>query len=168
MSNIVDQTVYVSAPSPLQREIHQRAPFDSVRSEALLAVLRTADVIRRRIAETVEPFGITPQQYNVLRILRGAGCEGLPTLDIAERMIEQTPGITRMIDRLESKKLVSRERGCNDRRQVVCRITKQGVDLLAMLDLPLRTGMASFVGKATEAGLTDLIHVLDQIRAHPD
>ena len=154
--------------SRLQAEIQQRVPFDSVRGEALLSVLHTADVIRRRTARTMEPFGVTPQQYNVLRILRGAGCSGLPTLEIADRMIEQAPGITRMIDRLEAKKLVSRERGCNDRRQVVCRITSEGLELLASMDAPLREHAASAVGSATEQELVALIAVLDAIRAAPD
>src|SRR5687768_11507270 len=107
----------MSAPtSALQKELKQRMPFESRYQEAFLAVLRTADVIRRRVGDVVEPHGITPQQYNVLRILRGAGTAGLPTLDIADRMVEQAPGITRMIDRLEAKMLVARERGCDDRR----------------------------------------------------
>lgn len=153
------------ATSQLQDEIRQRVPFASIEQEALLGILHTADVIRRRTAKVLEPFGITPQQYNVLRILRGAGCAGLPTLDIAERMIEQAPGITRMIDRLEAKKLVSRERGCDDRRQVVCRISDAGQELLNRADEPLRVQSASGVGNATESDLAALVKVLDSIRA---
>src|SRR6476469_10714438 len=100
--------------------------------------MRTADLLRRLIGAVVEPRGITAQQYNVMRILRGAGEQGLPTLEIAERMIEQTPGITRLIDRLEAKKLVARERCATDRRQVFCRITAAGLALLAKLDEPVR------------------------------
>jgi DNA-binding MarR family transcriptional regulator len=154
--------------SRLQEEIQQRIPFESVRGEAMLSILHTADVIRRRTAKVMEPFGITPQQYNVLRILRGAGCAGLPTLDITDRMIEQAPGITRMIDRLETKKLVSRERGCDDRRQVVCRITDEGLELLARMDAPLKEQAASLVGTATDEDLIALMAVLDTIRAAPD
>src|SRR5213078_2794277 len=104
----------------------------------MVALIRTADVVRRAVGDVVEPHGITAQQYNVLRILRGAGQDGLPTLEIAERMIEQTPGITRLIDRLESKRLVERERSSIDRRCVYCRITKAGLDLLARLDAPVQ------------------------------
>src|SRR5947207_13986566 len=100
----------------------------------MVALIRTADVVRRAVGDVVEPHGITAQQYNVLRILRGAGREGLPTLEIAERMIEQTPGITRLIDRLESKKLVARERSATDRRCVYCRITAAGTDLVSRPD----------------------------------
>src|SRR5688572_13205555 len=155
------------APSRLQQEIRQTVPFESVRAEALLSILHTADIIHRRTARFMEPFGVTPQQYNVLRILRGAGSAGLPTLDIADRMIEQAPGITRMIDRLEAKKLVCRERGCDDRRQVLCRITSEGMELLERMDAPLKGHAESAVGGATEEQLTNLIAVLDLIRAAP-
>ena len=153
--------------SRLQEEIKQRVPFESVGDEAILSILHTADILHRRTARVMEPFGVTPQQYNVLRILRGAGCSGLPTLDITDRMIEQAPGITRMIDRLETKKLVARERGCEDRRQVVCRITQDGLDLLARMDAPLKEQAKLAVGKATDKELTALIEVLDLVREAP-
>src|ERR1700750_2732984 len=94
--------------------------FHSREQEATLGLLRTAAAIKRSLAQVIEPHGITPQQYNVLRILRGAGAEGIPTLTIGERMIEQTPGVTRLLDRLEAKGLVARCRGEDDRRQVLC------------------------------------------------
>ena len=96
------------ATSRIQAEIKQKKPFRSRQQEAGLALLRTADVVRRRIARVIEPHGVTLQQYNVLRILGGAGKEGMPTLEIAGRMIERTPGITRLLDRLEAKRLVRR------------------------------------------------------------
>src|SRR5258706_12493191 len=99
-------TNLLTVPRTIIEELKQTKPFPSKRQEAAVALLRTADVIRRLFGAVVEPKGITVQQYNVLRILRGAGEPGLPTLDIAERMIETTPGITRLIDRLETKKLV--------------------------------------------------------------
>lgn len=142
----------------IRDEIKQTRPFPTRSAEAVVALMRTADMVRRSVASVVEPAGITPQQYNVLRILRGAGEKGLPTLEIAERMIEETPGITRLIDRLESKDLVSRERCLSDRRQVFCRITPQGLDLLEQLDGPLR--------KADEAALQSLgNHDLEQLIA---
>jgi MarR family transcriptional regulator, organic hydroperoxide resistance regulator len=158
----------MSAGSALQREIQQRVPFSSQQEEAILAIARTADVLRRRISRLIEPYGVTEQQYNVLRILRGAGCDGLPTLDIAERMIEQTPGITRMIDRLETKGLVSRERGCQDRRQVLCQISQTGLDLLAKLDEPLRQWGLTALGSLREQEMDALILTLARIRAVQD
>ena len=96
--------------SALQREIRQKKPFRSPAQEAVLGLLRTADVVRRLVARSLEPYDVTPQQYNVLRILRGAGDEGLPTLTIGERMLEDSPGVTRLVDRLIAKGLVSRAR----------------------------------------------------------
>src|SRR2546430_16095982 len=94
---------------------------------AYITLLSTADRVRTFFETVCAPFRITGQQYNVLRILRGAEPEGLPTLTIAERMIERTPGITRMIDRLEAKGLVAREVRPHDRRRVYCRITRNGL-----------------------------------------
>jgi len=104
------------------------------------------------------------QQYNVLRILRGAGEKGLPTLDISERMIESAPGITRLIDRLETKKLVSRERCATDRRQVFCRITAIGLTLLASLDGPVLEAADTTLGILKKNELTSLIDLLDKTR----
>lgn len=103
---------------------------------AYVALLSTADKLKTSFESLCAPFDITGQQYNVLRILRGAEPEGLPTLAIVERMIESTPGITRMIDRLESKQLVTREIRPHDRRCVYCRITSKGLNLLKSLDGP--------------------------------
>ena len=129
-----------------------------------MALLRTADLLRRLIGAVVEPHGITAQQYNVLRILRGAGESGLPTLEIAERMIEQTPGITRLMDRLESKKLVARERCTKDRRRVWCRITKQGLALLAKLDAPIRDADHWAIESLKPNELKQLVSLLDRAR----
>lgn len=148
----------------IQKELKQQRPFPSKTQEAAVALLRTADLARRVMTELVEPLGITLQQYNVLRILRGAGVEGLPTLDIAERMIEQTPGITRLIDRLEAKRLVSRERCPTDRRQVFCRITADGLALLAQLDAPSAVVQNDAFAGITKKELAQLIGILDRLR----
>jgi DNA-binding MarR family transcriptional regulator len=121
-------------PSALQKELRQRRPFQSAAHEAIVGLLRTADLIRRQAAALVEPHGITIQQFNVLRILRGAGDEGLPTLEVADRMIEQTPGVTRLLDRLEAKELVRRQRCPKDRRQHLCWITGKGLAVLEKID----------------------------------
>src|SRR5512132_1890385 len=121
----------------IQKELKQNKPFTSKATEAAVALLRTADLVRRNVATVIEPYDITVQQYNVLRILRGAGEKGLPTLDIAERMIETAPGITRLIDRLEERNLVTRQRCKTDRRQIFCLIAPAGLELLASIDEPL-------------------------------
>lgn len=121
----------------LQRELRQNRPFQSTAHEAVVGLIRTADMVRRHMTTLVEPHGITLQQFNVLRILRGAdseGRDGVPTLEIGERMIEQTPGITRLLDRLEAKELVRRQRCPKDRRQHLCWITPKGLTLLQKLD----------------------------------
>ncbi len=151
-------------PSRLQREIKQSRPFRSVAQEAAIGLLRTTDVARRRIAAMLEPEAITPQQYNVLRILRGAGPDGIPTLEIASRMIELAPGITRLLDRLEAKKLVHRERCPEDRRQVTCRITAGGLALLARLDPIVEAADETILGALTQAQQRQLIRLLDRVR----
>jgi DNA-binding MarR family transcriptional regulator len=150
--------------SRIQQEIKQTRPFQSRAEEAAIALMRTADMVRRAVASIVEPYGITTQQYNVLRILRGAGDKGLPTLEIAERMIEQTPGITRLIDRLERKGLVRRERCATDRRQVFCRITKDGLKLLGQLDTPILAVDGWALASLLARELGQLITLLDKAR----
>ena len=150
--------------SALAREIRQKKPFHSARQEAALGLLKTVDRLRARVARVLEPWGITDQQYNVLRILRGAGPEGLPTLDIAERMIEHAPGITRLLDRLEAKKLVARARCRKDRRRVLCTLAPPGERLLARMDAPVRRADDA-LAMLTDAELATLIRILDRIRA---
>jgi DNA-binding MarR family transcriptional regulator len=155
----------VTRRSALRVEIKQTKPFHSTAHEAVLGLLRTADIVRRRYVEVVAPAGITPQQYNVLRILRGAGAEGLPTLEIAARMIENTPGITRLVDRLETAELVVRERSEEDRRTVRCRVTKEGLRLLAGLDEAINAADDAALEMLSERCKRDLIRILDAIRA---
>jgi MarR family transcriptional regulator, organic hydroperoxide resistance regulator len=149
----------------LREEIRQKKPFDSPAQEAILALSRTADVLQRRFAELVEPHGISLQQYNVLRILRGAGREGTPTLEIADRMIQRTPGITRLLDKLEAKQLVRRKRCPEDRRQVLCWIMSQGLRLLADLDTPLVNSGTEAMSSVSASEMKTLIALLDRIRA---
>jgi DNA-binding MarR family transcriptional regulator len=148
----------------LRAEIRQNKPFRSRQQEALLGLLRTAALIRRNDARLMEPAGISPEQYNVLRILRGAGREGLPTLDIVERMIEPSPAITRLLDKLESKGLVRRVRCAKDRRQVLCTITASGLELLARLDEPVDKAAKDAI-KLGREDLDQLIRLLDRVRA---
>jgi len=115
-------------------------PVEQPSKETILSVLKAADRIRRHFTEILKPFGLTLQQFNVLRILRGAGPQGLPTLEVGERMIEKTPGVTRLLDRLEEKGLVSRQRCHEDRRQQLCTRTQAALDLLAELDEPIGQG----------------------------
>ncbi len=131
---------------------------------AYVALLRTADRMKTYFETIVSPFDITGQQYNVLRILRGAEPEGLPTLTIAERMIERAPGITRMIDRLETKELVRRENCPDDRRCVYCRITEKGLNLLELLDEPVEEADRVVFRGLNETELEQLTALLEKAR----
>ena len=155
----------MSKQGTVAEEIGQSRPFRSTGQEAVLALWRTADVLRRFAAAVVEPHGITLQQYNVLRILRGSEPDGLPTLSVAGRMIERAPGITRMIDRLETKGLVLRERRAADRRCVHCRITPRGLALLERLDASVDRADAEAVRGLGENEQRQLIRLLDAVRA---
>lgn len=151
-------------PSRLQAEIQQSTPFPSPSTEAVLGLARTADMLGRRFDATVAPQGITRGQYNVLRILRGAGRDGLPTLAVARRLIEQAPGITRLFDRLEAKGLVRRERCHEDRRRVMCWITDRGRAVLDALDEPVRAAEEQLLSMLSRDEQRTLIGLLDRIR----
>lgn len=149
--------------SLLQRELKQSKPFRP-QEEALVSLLRTADILRWRISEVVATEAISLQQFNVLRILRGARETGLPTLEIRARMIEQAPGITRLLDRLEELSLVRRERTATDRRRVLCHITARGLELLDRLDLLMPDASEVLMAPLTAAEIDTLIHSLAQLR----
>ncbi|MEW5919129.1 MAG: MarR family transcriptional regulator [Gemmatimonadota bacterium] len=146
-------------------ELKQKRPFHSRYQEALLALMRTVAVAKRPVVKVVETTGISLAQYNVLRILRGAGPEGLPTLAIRERMIEEAAGITRLIDKLEAAGYVSRERSTPDRRLVLCRITNAGLDLLASVDDDVREADKAVLSILNAEELDQLIALLDKVRA---
>lgn len=149
------------APPSLAEEIRQTRPWSSPAEEAFVSVLRTAALIRRALAQTVDPLGISPAQYNVLRILRGAGPEGLPTLAVRDRLVEEAPGITRLIDKLEKSRCVKRDRANRDRRMVRVHITPAGLDLLRDAETRVRALLdrfhASLPDEAQHRTLSDLL-----------
>ena len=136
--------------------------------QALVSIFRTADAVRRALAAVVEPHGVTGQQYNVLRILRGARPDPLPVMEIAERMMEQTPGITRLLDRLETTGLISRARCAGDRRQVHCSITDAGLALLEALDEPVEAADEALLGVLDARELARLVEYLERVRLHTE
>lgn len=155
-----------SPPSgSIQAAIKQTRPFPTKGQEALVGLMLTAESVRWAIDEVMtSQQGLTRQQYNVLRILRGAGTGGLPTLEIGDRMIERTPGITRLIDRLEGKGLVERTRCTEDRRQVLCQLTAKGAAAIAELEKPLRARERRIMSGLSETEITRLIRLLDRVR----
>lgn len=121
------------APS-LQREIKQSKPFASIEEEVFLNVQRTAESLLGGVADALKLFELTPTQFNVLRILRGAGPAGIPCREVSERMVTRDPDVTRLLDRLESRALVERERLTTDRRVVAARIAPAGLEILKRAD----------------------------------
>lgn len=152
--------------SSLQTEIGQTRPFRSAAQEALLGIARTASVIDRLATRMLAPAGLSTAQYNVLRILRGAGPDGLPTLAIRCRMIDPAAAITRLVDKLEQAGWVARERMSDDRREVRCRITPSGLALLEQLD-PVINAIDDRLGELiTDEDLDHLSATLERIRTH--
>lgn len=158
----------MSSPTSLQAALRRTRPFRSPPQEAGISLLRAADAFRRTLAEVVVPHGVTMQQYNVLRILRGAGSAGLPTLAVGERMIERTPGVTRLLDRLESDGLVMRARCEEDRRRVFARITDEGLELLARIDEPLASAEDGVFRDFRDDEVRALARQLERVRFRLD
>ncbi|AHG92662.1 regulatory protein MarR (plasmid) [Gemmatirosa kalamazoonensis] len=129
-----------------------------------MALLRTASVVRRVLERVVEPFGLSLAQYNALRIVRGAGTGGIPTLAIRERMIEEGTTITRLLDKLEEAGLLRRERSLPDRRQVICFATAAGVQLLDRVDPLVDASDAAAVETLPDDDVTRLVALLDAVR----
>ena len=151
-------------PSRLQAEIKQNKPFASLEHEAMLGLLRTAALVDHANDETLRPFGVTGTQFNVLRILRGAGDAGLCGREVGERMITKVPDVPRLLERLEKAGLISRERDPNDRRHVTARITQQGNDLLDAVRA-VSNPMEERFKQLSRDQLEVLINALDSIRA---
>jgi DNA-binding MarR family transcriptional regulator len=152
----------------LAEEIHQSKPFASLAEEALLNLSRTAEVVQLRLAEFLKQFGLSPTQYNLLRILRGAGPAGTTCSQASERMVNHDPDITRLMDRLEARGLMVRERSRQDRRVVISRITEEGLRLVDSVDAPLQEFVAANYGHVDEAQLRVLIELLEQLRNAPE
>lgn len=151
----------------LSDEIQQRRPFSGPAQEAFLNLLRTAFTLERRHAGLLEPFGITPTQYNALRILRGSHPDPLPCLEIGRRMVTPVPDVTRLVSRLEAKGLARRRRASHDRRVIAVGITTAGRRLLASIDEPLESWLDSHLGRLGERRLERLSRLLERLRRPP-
>lgn len=147
----------------LQHELKKKRPFESSEQEAALSIVRTSDQLQIRFARLFREYGLTPSQYNVLRILRGEG-KPLPILEIANRTITVVPGITGLIDRLEQAGFVNRLRCEKDRRVIYVALTDQAIKTLADLDKPLLALHRNLLGHVSSSDLKDLIRLLEKIR----
>jgi DNA-binding MarR family transcriptional regulator len=151
-------------PDGLQKELRQTKPFQSLEAEAVLSIARTAAKLDHGVAQALKPYGLTPTQYNVLRILRGAGAEGLCRHAVGERLVAPVPDVTRLLDRMEDAGLISRERSGADRRYVTTRVTRKGLDLLGQIDAPLEALHREQLGHLGKRNLKVLVDVLTEAR----
>jgi DNA-binding MarR family transcriptional regulator len=155
-------------PAGLQQEIRKKKPFEQPEEEAGLNLLRTVDCIRLPFERLFAEYGLSDPQYNVLRILRGHGGEGLPCSEIGTQMITRMPDITRLVDRLEQAKLVERARTSADRRVVLVRLTEAGSDILNRLDEPVRELHIQTLGHLKRSELAELNRLLVKARHPPE
>ena len=148
----------------LKSELKQTKEFTRIEEEANLNIIRTAEFLMAAMAEVMKQESLTLTQYNALRILRGAGEKGLMCVEIGERMVTKESDITRLLDRLETRGLVSRERPADNRRVVITRITAEGSKLLSRLDQPVANANVKLSGRLSKTQLTSLIEILETIR----
>ena len=148
----------------LAAEIKKRNPFDSLEQEVFLNLWRTVDKLNRDFELLLKSSGLSSTQYNVLRILRGAG-EGLACGEIADRMITRDPDMTRLLDRIESGGLITRCRQKRDRRLVITEITKKGLAILTKLDEPVRAAHKAQLSHLGKERLKNLLKLLEAARS---
>ena len=148
----------------LRREIKQTKPFAGLHEEVVLSMLRTADQLALPMTELLREANLSFSQYNVLRILRGAGSEGLPCGEIAERMVRRDPDLTRLLDRLETRGLVTRSRGTTDRRVVRATISDEGLRLLESLDEAVEATVRKTLSHMPRHRLNALCELLEEAR----
>lgn len=150
--------------SALRAELRQRKPFASLEQEAYLSVKRTEAALREHFDQVLKPYGISVTQYNVLRILRGAGQAGLCRNEIRDRLIDRMPDVTRLLDRMEETGWITRTRSREDRRQVSTELTKTGKELVDSLDGPVAAEHERRLGHMTKTQLRALIELLSVVR----
>lgn len=151
-------------PLKLQDEIRQSKPFRSPEEEAYLSIVRTSALLEHSLAQGLKAHDITPTQYNVLSILRGAGTDGLCRNEIGCRLVTAMPDVTRLLDRMEEQGLIVRERGTVDRRMVRTRLTKKGLDLVGRLDATVMQMHEKQFRHMDKRSLRTLIQLLGDVR----
>jgi DNA-binding MarR family transcriptional regulator len=154
-------------PSDLRTDLRQQKPFGSLREEAFLNVARTAAVLNDGLDRVLGPRGLSPTQYNVLRMLRGAGVDGLCRNEVRDRLITRMPDVTRLLDRMEEAGLVSRVRSTADRRLVTTTLTERGRAVVDELDADVARAHEHQLGHLDEAQLRSLVDLLSLARERP-
>jgi DNA-binding MarR family transcriptional regulator len=148
----------------LKQEIAQQRPFSSIEEEALLNVMRTSDCLQRAFVRRTRHWGITPTQYNVLRILRGAQPQGLTCSEVGERMITAVPDITRLLARMKAQKFIRQQRDKKDRRVVWTQISATGLELLSNIDPEITQIPGELLGHLDRKELDEFIRLLELAR----
>lgn len=151
--------------TPLHVELQQARPYDLLEEEVHVSIARTAALLDRAVTRMLKPHGLTLTQYNVLRILRGAGPEGLCRNDVGVRLITPVPDVTRLLDRMAELQLITRERSPEDRRIVRTLLTQKGLALVNALDEELRAGHRQRLARIERQDLAHLVSTLALIRA---
>ena len=151
----------------LAPEIHQTEPPGVLEEEAFLNLGRTFEILQQRVSAFLKTYQLTPTQYNLLRILRGAGGDGVTCSQACERMMTSDPDITRLLDRLEARWLIERERSKKDRRVVITKSTANGLALVNEIDKPMSDLLRGLVGHVGTAKLHGLIETLESLREGP-
>ena len=152
----------------LRESIKQRKPFESLEQEVFLEVLRTGTAMIQDLVDVLRRFGLTQPQYNVLRILRGAGPGGLPSGEVGERMVvSREPDVTRLLVRMEKRGWVRRRRRADNRRVVTARITDKGLRLVKSLDEPVRAMHSRQLHHMSRRELNTLATLLERARREP-
>ena len=149
---------------PLHVELKSARPFELLEEETHLSIVRTAAILEHAMSQELKPYGLTVTQYNVLRILRGAGPGGLCRNEIGVRLLRQVPDVTRLLDRLTEMRLIGRQRMDVDRRLVRTHITPRGLQLLADLDAPVRAFHRTRLAGISRSKLRQLVDTLAEVR----
>lgn len=148
----------------LLAELKQNKPFESLEDEAFINVIRTAEALMRKHTEFLKAYELTPSQFNVLRILRGAGTDGLICREIGERMVAFDPDVTKLLDRLEARELIVREREQKDRRVITVRISDEGLNVLKNMDRPIVEYTKNLLGHMDAEKLRALSELAEEAR----
>ena len=160
----VQTRIIIPVTQTLRDELKQTKGWNSLEEEAALNLARTSAVLEHALAQALKPYDVTPTQYNVLRILRGAGPDGLCRNEVGARLVRRVPDVTRLLDRMEETGLIARERGGDDRRYVTTRIEPKGLALLQRLDGEICAIHRRNLGHLDKKELRKLIDLLTAAR----
>jgi len=150
----------------LREELKQTRPFASLEQEVVLEIQRTEQIVMRWVVEALKPSGLTPQQFNILRILRGAGPDPLSASQICERMVTHDPDLTRLLDRLEAAGMIRKERHADDRRVVNVHVTEAGHETVERASVAVSARIKEALRGIGATRLSELADLLELVRGN--